>query len=372
LPLEATDAVSLMTVHASKGLEWPLVVVADLTRSRPNTSQSVYFDPERGVGLKWEDEAGEMQKPVLYTVLEQQQQQREEEELLRVLYVALTRSRDRLLLTACDAKGGSFDRLRPGIDAANIPIGIWHLTDASAPVSPQPLAPEISRTAIPLTLIGAVTSGIWELPVTALTEYAICPKRFEFRWIQGHPGLREEAAVASRLGTLVHKALERGIRSADELAGFDRGLERQYVEEAIDLARRFDMHPNYAAVRHPNALREHSVTLKIGAIAFNGVIDLLGEDWVLDFKTDRQMNPRERRWQLWAYAAATGRSIAYIAYLRHDVLHSFTAEELAATELEVAALIPQILDGNYTPFPSARTCEICPYAAICEASNTLP
>jgi ATP-dependent helicase/nuclease subunit A len=368
LPLEVTDAVSLMTVHASKGLEWPVVVVADLTRSRPNTSQSVYFDPELGVGLKWEDEAGDSQKPVLYTVLEQMQKQREEAELVRVLYVALTRTRDRLLLTGCDPKGGSLDRLHPGLEAADIPIQLWPFAEAPeiAPPTAAPKQGVDSRTSPIATHLGCVAAGVWELPVTALGEYATCPKRFEFRWIQGHPGLREEAAIAPRLGTLVHKALERGIRNADELEGFDRGLERQWVDEAIELALRFDRHANYAPVRTTNALREHPVVLKMDGLILNGAIDLLGEDWVLDFKTDREMNPKERRWQLWAYATATQRAIAHIAYLRHDTLYTFTADELAATSLDVAALIPHILAGHYTATPSERSCGICPYADICE------
>ncbi len=368
LPLEASNAVSLMTIHASKGLEWPVVVVADLTRSRPNTSQSVYFDPELGVGLKWDDETGESQKPVLYTVLEQMQKQREEAELVRVLYVALTRSRDRLLLTGCDVKGGSLDRLRPGLEAANIPIQLWPFAEAPDITPPIAASKEgvDKRTAPIATHLGCIAVGVWELPVTALSEYATCPKRFEFRWILGHPGLGEEVAIASRLGTLVHKALERGIRQADELAGFDRGLERQWVDEAIELALRFDRHANYAPVRTKNALREHPVTLKIDGLTLNGAIDLLGEDWVLDFKTDREINPKERRWQLWAYAAATERSIAHIAYLRHDTLYTFAAEELAATSLEVAVLIPQILAGNYTAMPSVQACGICPYAEICD------
>ena len=104
-PLDAKDAVSLMTIHASKGLEWPVVVVADLARTSQNTPPTLYFDPEVGVGLKLEDGAGEPQKPVLYIVLEQMHKQLEDAEALRVLYVALTRARDRLLLTACDPKG---------------------------------------------------------------------------------------------------------------------------------------------------------------------------------------------------------------------------------------------------------------------------
>jgi ATP-dependent helicase/nuclease subunit A len=50
-PIEAGDAVSLMTIHAAKGLEWPVVVIPDLARAMPSSSSAVAFDPEHGVSV---------------------------------------------------------------------------------------------------------------------------------------------------------------------------------------------------------------------------------------------------------------------------------------------------------------------------------
>ncbi len=47
--LTVSNAVSLMTIFASKGLEWGLVIVADLSKERPKNFPAVYFDPNLGV-----------------------------------------------------------------------------------------------------------------------------------------------------------------------------------------------------------------------------------------------------------------------------------------------------------------------------------
>ncbi len=393
LPLEAQNAVALMTIHAAKGLEWPVVVIPDLTRQMPNHTESVYFDPELGVALKLngspelppaarsrklKDEEGETQrnacgssgdvlpqaqKPVLYVYLEQLRKQREEAEALRVIYVAFTRARDHLILTAADETGGGLKRLQSGFNAAGIPLQLIPFNPESAqpPSLPEPeLLPEP-----PCLLLGPVTSGLFELPVTALSEYACCPKRFQFRFVEGHPGMDRGTITAQRVGSLVHLALKRDIRDVDILATSDIGLERQFVAEAIALAQRFEQVPIFTPLRQASGSREQPVTLTLGQLTFNGVVDLVGQDWVLDFKTHQEMSTQHHRFQLWAYAAATKRQTAHIAYLRHDHLHTFSASDLAATSQEAQTLVKGILDGQYPAMPSHSNCRWCTYAEVC-------
>ncbi|MEB3828897.1 UvrD-helicase domain-containing protein [Phormidium sp. CCY1219] len=363
LPLEGTNAVALTTIHGAKGLEWPVVVVPDLTRQQRNTTEAVYFDPGFGVALTGENDAGEVVKPALYVCLEQWQQEREEAEAVRLLYVALTRARDRLLLTAVEEKGSGLDRLCPGLAAAEIltqPIPF----DPDAARSPDPPEPAPFPQP-PAMLLNAVGSGIFHLPVTALSEYARCPKRFEFRFIHGHPGIGEGLPLAQRVGTLVHIALERGIRDEQALSSFDPELPPEQLAEAIALAQRFDTVEDFAPFHKTMTRRERSISLEFQGLTLNGVVDLWGENWVLDFKTDREMIPTHHRFQLWAYAKATGSDRAYIAYLRHDTLYSFDRSQLAAITPEAETLVQHLLAGNYAAQPSAENCAFCPYADIC-------
>jgi ATP-dependent helicase/nuclease subunit A len=94
-----TDAVRLMTIHAAKGLEFGVVAVADLGR-RPNASSPMLLVDGDRVGLRLALLDGAKATPALaYPALERERREREAAEEQRVLYVALTRAKRRLLLS---------------------------------------------------------------------------------------------------------------------------------------------------------------------------------------------------------------------------------------------------------------------------------
>lgn len=112
----AGDTVKLMTVHAAKGLEFPVVYVIDLEQM-PNSDRSLLIaDPERGAGLRLGALNPDMSgyETMLYRELKQVRKQRETAERKRLMYVVFTRAMDRLYLVHRPSKRA--DILKPSID----------------------------------------------------------------------------------------------------------------------------------------------------------------------------------------------------------------------------------------------------------------
>lgn len=104
---ENEDAVRIMTIHKSKGLEFPIVIVAGLGKSfnRQDIRSRVVIHPELGVGVDWVDAAmrtrtASLPKRVLQKALDLEMLGEE----LRVLYVAFTRAKEKLILLGSAAK----------------------------------------------------------------------------------------------------------------------------------------------------------------------------------------------------------------------------------------------------------------------------
>ncbi|HKI55845.1 MAG TPA: UvrD-helicase domain-containing protein [Trueperaceae bacterium] len=145
--LQAEGAVDLLTIHRAKGLEWPVVVVADLDRGGRSDAPPMLFRGDAGVAFRLQGEDGERVLPAMYRVLRADARRREEEESRRVLYVALTRARDRLLLTAAGERRGALDVLLPALEAAGAEVRVVEQGegDGSYPPPPAAVAGDVTR-----------------------------------------------------------------------------------------------------------------------------------------------------------------------------------------------------------------------------------
>jgi ATP-dependent helicase/nuclease subunit A len=102
------DAVRLMSIHQSKGLEFPVVVVADLAKrfNEQDLRGEIIFDEALGLCPRVKPPHTGRRYPSLPHWLAQRRQRREQRgEELRLLYVAMTRARDTLVLTASVSEG---------------------------------------------------------------------------------------------------------------------------------------------------------------------------------------------------------------------------------------------------------------------------
>ena len=152
------DAVRLMTIHAAKGLEFPVVCLADLGR-QPNTqTPDMLVDGER-VGLRLMRLDGARSTPALdYEQLCEERRAREAEEEDRILYVAMTRARERLLLS------GAVDFERwPASRQAPTPIS-WLVpalsADLPALVADLPALAETTQASVFDLPIGAGSASV--------------------------------------------------------------------------------------------------------------------------------------------------------------------------------------------------------------------
>lgn len=129
-PPFGVDAITILTYHKSKGLEWPVVVLSDLgfdrdtdvfrprvtgiseDPSRPLATRAIRFWPypfgRNQYGVPGEQELSRL---ATGTPEAQEQAQAEAEESVRLLYVGFTRARDRLILAHREGRSTWLDRL---------------------------------------------------------------------------------------------------------------------------------------------------------------------------------------------------------------------------------------------------------------------
>src|SRR6185369_9096657 len=254
-------AVSLLTIHQAKGLEWPVVVVPDLCAGPMAQTKRILFDRSLGLGLKpWVEGELEVGRSPRQQQIADELARREEAEYRRLLYVALTRARDHLVLSG-QCKGmraatwrGYLDRALeadPALRAlvADVKEGDVPEARSSSAVQGSLLLDGEERVEaaaarceqpIPLQPRTAV------LPVTQLQSWVLCERRYLYAHVVGlgefplHFEVEEEPEVEPLLpgrtrspndprlrGTVAHALLEQvDLEASADPAKLDAELRR--------------------------------------------------------------------------------------------------------------------------------------------------
>ena len=111
--LGGLDAVRLMTIHAAKGLEFPVVVVADLGRRGNLSPPDLHVSGDR-VGLRLVGLDGSRATALDFDAIEAERRAADEAEERRVMHVAMTRAEERLILSGAARLGDSWPQPGPG------------------------------------------------------------------------------------------------------------------------------------------------------------------------------------------------------------------------------------------------------------------
>jgi ATP-dependent helicase/nuclease subunit A len=337
--IDASDAVSLMTVHAAKGLEFPVVFVVNLARGTANRRAPIRIATSG-------DEDGSVAVGDFQSSGDEDQADREREETKRLLYVAMTRARDRLYLGTVLKEGvvqpgrGSLAEVLPasflasfgaaaaggGVLAWKATSGVSHAMRTCASAPPQAAASAVGTTpAVP------AESDFAHL------DSAVPPRQTVAAMIEGssfveaglQTRLRPDTEESDRLvGSLVHRLLQREGLAADA-ARSDAWIAERLgslvrVEESIAIAdrdavirraaaayRAFSEHGELRALYlSGTAFHEVPFSLLIDDRIVRGTIDCLvqkadGDIAVLEFKTGRRRPEHEAQTALYEQAAAS-------------------------------------------------------------------
>ena len=319
-PTDAGGSARLMTVHKSKGLEFDVVVLADASRGRMSFKDPVVLSPDLGVAPK----LGRLDTPpLIFKLARANESERADAEDLRLLYVAATRAKDKLIVCGNAGRRNSsawFDRLiqAAGIDveqAVNAPDE-WRefiLGKSNEPV--RVMASAIDAVNVVKGIVdddkrrNALKQAVslYEPIVSTQVEQVgeNVEKQKKSRRVTGR-----YHADGTVLGTLVHAAIRRWRFEGDMLnqllqaEAYGQGIVveselKTTLNEARELLSRFRNEVRWAEI--DSAERRHELPYMLTSNDFpaSGIIDLLYRNgdgkWVIvDFKTDT-VNETEMR-----------------------------------------------------------------------------
>jgi ATP-dependent helicase/nuclease subunit A len=422
---EGADAVRLLTIHAAKGLEFKVVIVADAGRDRvPPSPDEILALPDGRFGFRVADPVTAKRRGAFdYEAVREARQEAERAERLRLYYVAMTRAKERLIVSGSVDLGAErevptpiawvldrleadeelaaageaplelvrgdarllvrLDRFRPeepAVEARPEPepeegqLALFAALDEVPALPPAPELPPLVALPEPPLL------RVRRLSFTALSMFEQCAYKYFARYGLGmseRPVEADEVVVGemsgTELGSAVHALLEQIDLAAPEVPELDddriRGFVAAYCES--DLARRVAALPGVEKERHFTF--EHDWVLVHGYLDVFHLAD--GRALVLDYKTNalgdaspEEIVDEDYRLQRLVYALACFRAGAETVEVVYHFLERpeapvqavFSQADVPELEAELSAAIARIQAGEFPPTPSDFACAGCP------------
>jgi DNA helicase-2/ATP-dependent DNA helicase PcrA len=427
LPEDRVDAVQLMTVHAAKGLEFPVVFVLSVASRR-------FPSMERRAVIEFPDELRKGPLPPKNIHVQEER---------RLFFVALTRARDRLYVSSVAAPGKKpskliddllADRVVEARDiervqtAAAISHGQVHvipnvarnlaLIPSSADKGVIPRSARNDTGATQQELFGGMAepAGVhppiaeWAgrepeinpgeklcLSASSIEDYEDCPLKFKF----GHYlKIPTGPQAALTFGNIMHRSVRRyfelrakgeasfeAVKEFYELSWRNSGFEDQYQEQAYKQAGLEQLRAFVEKQESSETLplsMESSFSLDLGEVLLEGRIDQInplvqGDDRaveLIDYKTGkpRSQKDADKSLQLAVYALAAQEQmklrplrLTFYCLTNNEPVHTVrTEQDLKVVKTEILTVADRIRQ-NHFPAAPGFVCRFCDYRPICPA-----
>ncbi|HOA76871.1 MAG TPA: UvrD-helicase domain-containing protein [Thermosynergistes sp.] len=241
--LEAEDAIKVLTVHAAKGLEFPVVAVFGLERHFAARQGESLFPsiPLFASGSRFPDRWGQKNDPVSKKAHRLIEEREGSEEWKRLFYVACTRAQDALLLCGIwPKKGGGpkegtwLHHVFNWLDSKGEKLEDYDSFDDEGTRAERAGKKMPLERSVALALPGQRGGALEVLSATAFSTFRYCPRAFRLKYRQGLPlawelPSEEGASGGPELGSLAHWILARWDFAPESL---DRFLSKkgEYIE----------------------------------------------------------------------------------------------------------------------------------------------
>jgi DNA helicase-2/ATP-dependent DNA helicase PcrA len=399
------EAVSLLTIHSAKGLEFPVVFMVNLRPPRPRDTERLFFDPDN-LGFVIKNWRGEKHPRYVETSPGAPAVALAIGERRRIVYVGMTRAKDALYVTATREEATARDVGANGLDEHDhfAEILSWALANresASVVEAEQLELPEMrvpdghvdggsAEVAAVLDRLEQLRprqeevvtapSAEVELSFSQLHDFELCPVRYRFSQVWRVPAPPDElqprhvqAIGSTELGSAVHAALAAWHMSGGDLLRIYSG-----PEAGREMLTRYLTHPLAAA---KTLAVEVGFNMRIGSTRVRGLVDRIceldGRTVLVDFKTNASLDSslvEAYSTQLRLYGLAARRGLVpggsdprlVLFDLRHGELLEVAPDD-AGVEARVRVAASRIAAGDFSlqPEHARRPCRICAFRPIC-------
>lgn len=420
--VQADDALQIMTIHNSKGLEFDLVILPQLDKSVKGDTASIKYLPgkegEQGLlGIKVPDKEMQLQNSGVYEQAKARDSELEEAESRRLLYVAMTRAQKQLLMVGTVAEE-KLPEAVIGLPAAKgwwqqlqaVYEADWEKQESSCPwvrllcvdalspaVAQQGEQQQLALEPLALAPLPAYAAcGRTCFTASALQTYLHCQRQYYYQQVLAVPELEQTVAgeqahelPASVTGSIVHKALElyNGYNAeavfAIALDEFAPGAAATQAKSMFDAYIVSDL---YKALPKKQKRELEFVQPLQQELAAEGVIDLLAFDEddnmiIVDYKTGTPPEPDEVKlgyaYQLALYKDAAEKLYPGKRVVRAELhfLQNMSVWQLPLDKSylqEAVGLCEEISGkGEEDDFACScnESCAYCHYAYLCPQKN---